>query len=454
MSQQPDQVDSRYALFVALALNLAYVLSYMDRQILTLLIDPIRADLGISDTAVSLLTGFAFVAIHSIMLVPVGHFADLYNRKRIVMAGIASWSGFTAACGFSTGYTGLLVARMGVGLGEAALIPPAYSMLADYFSRKNLQKAMSIFVIGAPLGAALALIMGGAVIDVISAHPPLHIPGFGELKPWQTVFVLVGALGVPVFLLFFAVREPLRKDMMAHGGVVVPKLPLGVALAFVKERRTLFLLMMSGLALVNITAYGALTWLPTFFMRTHGWSPAEAGIRIGMISLVFGVAGPFAALWLSKIFHARGLDDATIRVTLTGVLLVLPAVIMVPLVNGAWSALVLTAPIFLGIYIVAGTIPTLIQTITPNQLRARLSGFFILVLNLLGLGLGPTLVALCTDFVFGSDRDLRYAMALVFSVTMLAGSLLLFLALPSFARATVKAREWENVTATCTIDDK
>jgi len=443
--QQSGHVDSRYALFVALALNLAYVLSYLDRQILTLLIDPIRADLGISDTAISILTGFAFVAIHSIMLVPVGHLADRMNRKRIIVTGIVSWSGFTAACGLPMGYIGLLIARMGVGLGEAALIPPAYSMLADYFSRKNLQKAMSIFVVGAPLGAALALMFGGAAIDVISNYPALYIPGFGHLAPWQTVFVLVGALSIPVLLLFLAVKEPPRKDMMIRDGQADTHLPLSVALRFVKERRKLFVFMISGLVLVNITAYGALTWLPTFFIRTYGWSPADAGIRIGMISLVFGVAGPFGALWLSRYFHNKGLDDATIRVTLTGILLLLPAVILTPLVPGDWAALALTAPMFFGIYIVGGTIPTLIQTITPNQLRARLSGFFVLILNLLGLGLGPTIVALCTDYVFGRDEDLRYAMALVFSITMISGSALIFFALAPFAKASVLAKEWEDV---------
>lgn len=444
--KQSHHVDSKYAYFVALSLNLAYVLSYLDRQILTLLIDPIRADFRISDTAMSLLTGFAFVAIHSVMLVPVGHLADQFSRKKIIAVGIAAWSAFTVACGLSGSYTALLLARMGVGLGEAALIPAAYSMLADYFSRGRLQRAVSIFVIGAPLGAALALIIGGSLIDFLSQHPLPAAPFVGAVKPWQSVFILVGMMGMPVLLLLLFVKEPPRKDMMAHEGVVAQSLPASAVLKFLGERRVLLLLMTCGLALVNITAYGALTWLPTFFIRTHGWTAADAGIMIGMIALVFGVAGPGCSLWLFNLFEKRGRVDATILVSLSGALVILPSAISAPLVANQWLALALTAPIFLGVYIVAGTIPTLIQTITPNQLRARISGGFIMILNLVGLGLGPTIVALCTDYLFKNDSDLRYAMAFVFSVSMVLGCVLLFFSLRPFGRAAVMARQWENIT--------
>lgn len=444
--KQQGEVDTRYALFVAIALNLAYAISYLDRQILTLLIDPIKADLGISDTEISLLTGIAFVAIHSLALIPVGHLADHFNRKRIIVCGIGSWSLFTAGCGFANSYLGLFLARMGVGVGEAALVPPAYSMLADYFSVKHLQRAMSIFVIGAPLGAAMALIIGGGVLDLISAIDLTAVPLFRDLRPWQVVFVLVGAMGIPLMLLFSLVREPQRKDLLRQQGDVPASVPWSVIRVFVVQRWRLITLMVGGLALINITAYGALTWLPTLFIRIHGWEPDETGVRLGLISLVFGLAGPIVALRLSRLFHQRGYSDTTMRVSLVGAVVILPASILTPIAFVDWLALALTAPLFLGIYILAGTLPTLIQTIAPNQIRARLSSVIIMLLNLIGLGLGPTVVALSTDNLFGDEAALGYSMALVFSFTMAVGTLLLFKARAPFGLAVLAAQEWQGVT--------
>lgn len=432
-SASAGTTDGWYAVIV---LAIAYIFSYMDRQILTLLIEPIRRDLAISDTQVSLLSGLAFAVCYCIAALPLGRLADIGNRRNLIAAGVLVWSAMTALCGISRSFLQLFIFRMGVGVGEAALPPAAYSMLADCFSRARLALPMSVFVIGAPLGGGLALIAGGSIVEIISHLPPLSLGGL-PLHPWQVAFLIVGGAGFFVFLLVLTVREPSRRD--DHASDTPANAARDVqgpgVMRFILARKRLFVPLMLGLSLGNMFAYGALAWVPTFLIRTYDWTLPQAGAAVGSLLLVFGCLGAPAGGWLVQVLERRGYRDACPRAMLWGFLVLLPCIALAALAASGRIALGFLAPVMFGIFMNAAIFPTLIQVIAPNRMRGQLSAAFLLVTNLAGLGLGPTLYALVTDYVLGSDRLLRYSLLSV-SVLLLAVAVhLMFMALLPYRRA-------------------
>lgn len=216
----PDRDDEtgypnpRYAWYVVCVLTVAYLLSFLDRQILALLVGPIRQDLDISDTQVSLLGNLAFGIFYTLLGLPLGRAADRFSRRGIIAAGVATWCLMTAACGLARNFVQLFLARVGVGVGEAALNPAALSMISDYFPRRTRGRALTFYNMGVSLGVGVALIFGGQVIAWVAAAPPVELPGIGVLRAWQTVFILVGLPGLLIALLMLTVREPVRRDRL------------------------------------------------------------------------------------------------------------------------------------------------------------------------------------------------------------------------------------------------
>lgn len=419
----------------AVVLGIAYVFSYMDRQILTLLIEPIRSDLAISDTQVSLLSGLAFALCYCIAALPFGRWADAGNRRNIIAMGVLVWSAMTALCGVGRSFAQLFVFRMGVGIGEAALPPAAYSMLADYFSREKLALPMSIFVVGAPLGAGLALIAGGSIVEIVASLPPITLGGV-ELRPWQAAFVIIGAAGFFVALLTLTIREPARNvDHQLSAKLAVERVSIAAVARFLSGNRGLFLPLLLGLSLGNMFAYGAMAWLPTFLIRTYGWTLPQAGTALGTLLLVCGCCGAPMGGWIVQALARRGYRDACPRTIVGGFAILLPCMVAAALATSAPVALVFIAPIMFGIFMNAGVFPTLIQVITPNRMRAQVSAVFLLVTNLAGLGLGPTLYALTTDYVFGADASLRYSLLCVSVLLLSTGVIFMQRSLRPYASA-------------------
>ncbi len=193
-------------------LFVAYTFSFVDRFILTLLIEPIKQDFNLSDTGVSLLVGFAFVIFYTFLGIPIGRLADRVNRRNLIVAGITLWSCMTALCGMARGFGSLFVARVGVGVGEAALSPAAYSMIADLFPPKKLGRALSVYTAGAFVGVGLALIVGGLVVQSVISSPDITLPIIGEVRSWQVPFFIVGLPGLLVAALMYTVKEPVRRQ--------------------------------------------------------------------------------------------------------------------------------------------------------------------------------------------------------------------------------------------------
>ncbi|MAI06682.1 MAG: hypothetical protein CBC47_06140, partial [Alphaproteobacteria bacterium TMED87] len=262
----------RYAWFVVLVLTLANTVSFIDRQILSLLVEPIRADLDINDTQISLLQGFAFVVFYVAMGLPIARLADSKNRKYIIIIGVALWSLMTAICGLAKTFIHLFIARMGVGVGEASLSPSAHSMLSDYFPPEKLSFPLGVYAAGITSGMGIALVAGAAVIDLINSFGTLNLPFFGLLKPWQTTFIIVGALGSLVILLMCFVKEPKRIGML---GVVNDKdkasvVPLSQVIEYFKLNWKSYSTIYLGFTMTAASAYGLASWTPTFYIRTFG----------------------------------------------------------------------------------------------------------------------------------------------------------------------------------------
>lgn len=424
-----------YAWYVVAVLLLAYTLSFIDRMILSLLVGPIKADLGISDTQMSLLMGFAFAIFYSVLGIPLGWLADRRARRGLIVAGVAAWSLMTAACAFARGYVGLFLARVGVGVGEATLSPAAYSMLGDYFPREKLGRAMAVYSIGVPLGSGIALMAGSVVVKLVTEGPPVKLPIVGELEPWRLTFLWVGLPGLLVALLIaLTVHEPPRQGEATKAGH-------SELVAFLKTHPAAIAAHFGGMSLVALVMYGAMAWIPQFLHRTYGMPVPEAGLWFGVATAACGAAGLLLGGWLADGLYRRGFKDAHLRV------IRLNAILLLPLFVG--MALAPTASLALGLMIVAMLVGTIhggvagaaLQMITPNRLRARMVALYFLVANLIGLGLGPTAIALVTDLAFGRPEALRYGLAIVTGVALPISALILTAGLKPFARAVEAAEQ-------------
>lgn len=438
MNSPPPARGGAYAWFVVGVLLVAYTLSFIDRMILSLLVGPIRADLGISDTQMSLLMGFAFAIFYSLLGIPLGAVADRGSRRGLIVAGIAAWSVMTALCGLTRSYATLFLARVGVGVGEATLSPAAYSILGDYFPRERLGRAMAVYSIGVPLGSGIALVAGSLVVKFVSEGPALALPLLGVLEPWRLAFLIIGAPGLLVALLVaLAVREPPRA-----GGA--PAASRGEFSAFVRANRAALACHFVGMSLVALVMYGAMAWIPQFLNRTYGMPMPQAGLWFGSATALCGAAGLLLGGWLADRMYRRGFKDAHLRVIRLNAVILLPLFVGMALAPRVELALgLMVAGMLLGT-IHGGVAGAALQMLAPGHLRARLVALYFLVANLIGLGLGPTSIALATDHVFGSDSALRYAIALVTALALPLSAVILSLGLRPFA-AAVEAAEARSV---------
>ncbi len=423
-------------------LLVAYVISFIDRQILNLLVGPIRRDLAISDTQMSYLLGLSFALFYTVCGIPIGRLADSKSRKGIIAIGIVLWSLMTAGCGLARQYASFLLFRMGVGVGEATLSPSAYSLIADSFPSGARATAISVYSMGIYLGSGLAFLLGGLIIHFASAQGDTILPILGAVRPWQLIFLALGAAGLIFSLAILAIREPARQGIGA--GIEVPLREVG---AYLRANRATVLHHNLGFALLAFAAYGAAAWVPTFFIRTYGWSPAQTGIVYGGITGIFGSLGIVFGGRLADFLARRGRVDASMRVGMFGGIAAIPFTLIYPLAPTPEYAAALLAPAIFCLAMPFGVAPAAIQEIMPNSLRSQASALYLFVVNLVGLGLGPTAVALVTDYVFHDDKAVRYALPIVSTLAEVVAILLLATGLRHYRKSMETLRGW-RVTAT------
>lgn len=426
-----------YRWYVVGILSLAYMFSFIDRMIMSLLVEPIRTDLGISDTQISLLIGFAFALFYTCLGVPIALLADRTKRRTLIAAGIAVWCLMTAACGLARNFWQLFFARMGVGVGEATLSPAANSLIGDYFPRRLLGRAIAVYTMGISIGSGIALILGGEIVAWVTEIGGISLPIIGELKAWQAAFMIVGIPGLIVAALMFTVREPERRQRLQ-----TEPIPLADAFRFIWSQRKTYGPHFLGLSVTTVMAYGYLAWVPTLFIRVYDWPIERIGLVYGLIMLVFGILGSFLGGGLSDKLFARGITDAHWRVMIGGVGLLIPAYIFVSLVPSPVWAMVLLAPGIVGGSMPATAGPAALIVVTPNEMRALVSSLYYFVINLIGLTIGPTAIALLTDYYFKDTADLPYSMAVVAAISWISSLLVLIWGLKHYRRSVAKAASW------------
>ncbi|MBX3497242.1 MAG: MFS transporter [Parvibaculum sp.] len=412
-----------YAWYVVAVLVLAYTFSFIDRQILSLLVGPIKRDLGISDTQMSLLQGFAFAAFYCVAGLPIGRLVDRYHRFNIIALGVFVWSIMTALCGTARSFLMLFVFRAGVGVGEAALSPAAYSIIADYFPPKRLGFALGVYGMGVYIGAGLALIIGAAVIALVSEGGSATLPLIGEIYAWQITFLVVGLPGILVALWVWTLREPerrghIRQEVGTDGVSRRVEVPVAEVFGYMgKNWRTMVPLNLC-YALSAMMAYGVAAWIPTLFVRTHGWSYPEAGFWYGIIIVIFGTSGVIAGGWMGDFLTGKGIRNGRMMVCAFTGLAAFPFTVAYPLLDDPWIALLLLCPSTFFATFTTGAGPSALQELMPNQMRGFASAVLIFVVTIIGLGLGPTSIALVTDYVYGDEMMLRYSLAVVPAIVL------------------------------------
>jgi len=443
-ADEADYPSTFYSWYVVGVLTVTYTISFIDRQIMALMIEPIKRDLAINDTQVSLLIGLAFAVFYTLLGIPIARLADRHSRRVIIAAGITIWCFMTALCGMARNYTHLFFARVGVGVGEAALSPSALSMISDYFPKRTRGRAIAVYNTGITLGTGMAMILGGQLVERVSNALPVQVPVIGELFAWQTVFIIVGLPGLLMAIVMATVREPKRREQIVMHANAGPHLTLRTVLDFLLSRYRMYGSHFLGMSTVAILAYGLFAWVPTMFVRTWGWTIGDVGLAYGIVTLAAGPLAVVLASVLSERLSDRGYEDAQMRAALISMVIGAIGAMGAALSPTPWIAVMMLLPASIGTTAATAAGLSALMTVTPNQMRAQSSACYYLVVNLLGLTLGPTGVALFTDYVFRDTQALRYSIA---SVSLLAGLFaVVFLSfnLRHYRQAAIESRDWSG----------
>lgn len=437
---EPPWPSPRRAWYAVGIFALALTLNFLDRGIVTLLIGPIKKDLQLSDTKASVLVGFAFVFFYVFLGLPIARLVDTKSRRAIIGTGIALWSVMTSVCGLAQSFVQLFIARIGVGVGEACNGPATFSMLSDLFPRERLPRAISVLNFGFVAGTGLALLLGGTVIHFVSGMPPLSLPIVGTLHPWQITFLLVGFPGILVAALLRTVPEPIRRGRIA--GVRTQSLPVRDVARYMNDNRAVYAPMFIGLAFNVVLAFGNQAWIPTFFARTHGWTAAEAGFIQGLVVVCTAPFGLLMGTALSEWFTRKGYADANMRVTAIGVAAGVPCAILFPLMPTPQLAITVLSVQFFFSMLLPGPLNAALQIITPNQMRGQVTALFLFVFNVVGFGVGPTFVALLTDYVFHDDARLRYSLVVSGATMGPLAALMFWSGMKAYGASVKRTASW------------
>ena len=402
----PPPKVSRYRYLVLALLVIVYTFNFLDRQILGILKDSIQVELDLTDTQVGVMGGIAFAALYSLLGIPIAWLADRTSRSWIMTTALTVWSGFTVACGYAGSFWSLFAMRMGVGVGEAGGVAPAYSLISDYFPPKQRARALAVFSFGIPLGMALGILLGG----LIAAH-----------INWRTAFIIVGVAGLvlaPIFKL--VVKDPERGGLDRAAGVPAPAVaakapPFGAVLKTVLPKPTFWLLAF-GAASSSVCGYGVAFWLPTFFQRSLNLTLTETSLYYSAITLVGGVIGIGLGGLLADKFGGRSRRAYPL---VPAIALAFPLFLIPTALNLAWL----------------GPIVTAVQHIAPASMRSTASALFLLINNLVGIALGTYYFGFVSDLLkpqFG-DESIRWAIYSGGAFYLVAAGLL-FLASRSIKR--------------------
>ncbi len=389
-------------------LTLAYLFSYIDRSVLGLLVQPIKADLGLSDEQIGWLLGPAFAIFYATMGLPLGWLVDRTSRRRLIAVGIALWSLATVATGMARNFTQLFLARMSVGVGEAVLSPAAFSIIADSFPPERRARPIAVYSMAITLGSGLASLIGASVLAWARAAEQITVPLFGVVQPWQATILAVGLPGLVVALAFLLVREPPRQAPQTDQRGANS---LGTALHHVRAGWRDYGLIVAVVGAMVITAYSQ-GFMPAAFERRWGWKPEFFAMLNGASALLLGPAVYIAAGALCERRLLSGDTLAPRKIMTAGLVLIVPTGGIAMLMPGPWLAFAILCLNAIGIGAISAVGVTALLQITPAAVRGQVVALYYMAISLLGLLLGPTTVGLLSTRVFGEDR-LHLALAVV-----------------------------------------
>ena len=423
-----------YAWFFTSILLVAYIISFIDRQMINYLVVPIKEDMGLTDFEISFIQGWGFVLAYIIFSIPFGRIVDKVNRVRVLIGGIIIWSVATAACGFSKNSWQLVLSRSGVGAGEAALTPASWSIISDLFPVEKRSFPMSIYLMGPYIGQGLSLLFGAQILRIY--NEPVTLFESIIVQPWQIIFLIIAVPGVILGLLMFALKDPVRKEVLVsekeEGTDSIQEV-----FAYVIKNIGAYMPLLIGSAFIVVLLYGVQSWVPTFLHRIHGWEHTRIGDQYGLVALFAGslgvVSGPMAEKYLTKL----NFNAATIIVC---IITAVALTIIGPITFLSLSSDIVLIGIFITSFFI--TLPlalfaTSLQNITPNQYRGVVTGLYVFTVNITGYGLGPMVVAFFTDKVFKSEMAIDLSMAAMFLICGPISFFIFYLGRKPFAKALV-----------------
>ncbi|HEX3364631.1 MFS transporter [Phenylobacterium sp.] len=423
-----------YAWFVVAVLTVASTLSMADRMLLVLLVEPIKHDLLLSDTQISLLQGFAFTLLYATCGLLLGQAADRSNRRFIMAASIFGWSLATAGCGFAGSFAQLFVGRVSVGVGEAGLAPAATSTIMDYFPPQRAARPIACVSLGSVAGNGMALILGALLIQTIHTMGPFSIPGLVTLRPWQSIFALAGALGIVYSGLFFFVKEAPRHTNRSLEAERPETAPRDSLLVFLRRRWRLVGSQLLGVCLISLLVLALHSWLPTLFVRRFGSTAAAAGYAYGLAVLFGSLGGVIVAGFLGDALVSRGIRGVQHKIMTSAAILGFVPAIAAPLMHTMLASVLVAAVanFFFAMIFPLSTVS--LQLITPNHLRGQIYAVYIMMSSIIAYACGPTIVALFTDYVFKSPSQIHLSIVCTVALVGPLGAFLINISRKEYVR--------------------
>ena len=411
----------------------ASILSFIDRQVLSFMVAPIKADLGLSDIQISLLQGVAFAAFYAVAAIPIGALMDRTNRVRLLALGITLWSVMTAAGGFAQNFVHLFAARVGVGVGEATLGPAAHSMIADLFPRHRLPFAMSVYALGVAVGVGIGYAAGGVLVAHFVAAGPLNLAVLGLIKPWQVVFLLVGlpGLGVALLIRLVAHDPPRRQTSQAHDTSDVT--------GFLRAHWRVLVPLVAAICCFTATSFATLSWAPELLRRQWHLPADRAGLLLGGLMVLGPLPGGLACGAIAERLTRRGDPAGGPLVMAIAALVASPFIALACVSHVASTALGAMVVPMLVAQCYVGLAPAAVQGLTPPAMRARIAALYLLITSLFGMSVGPFMVAWITDRVLADESRLGLALGITAAGFNFMGAILMFCARPAYRRAVSRA---------------
>lgn len=415
------------AWYLVTLLTVAYIFSFVDKYIPALLVEPLKLDLGLSDTQMGLLLGPAFAVLYATLGLPMGWLADRFRRTTLVAMGVTLWSLATVASGLAGSFGRLLLARVGVGIGDATLAPCALSMISDSFPPARRGRPIALYVAAQSFGAGLAALGGAAALGWANAQSEISLPGFGIVAPWQFTFIAVGTPGLIVAVLLLLMREPARETSAQDSTT------MSQTLRWLRARWPVYASLTAVVSVMTIVAYSQ-NWYAALWQRQWGWDITRFATWSGLALIILGPLTVNVTGWLSDRLCARGRTDGPLLIIMAGTLLLVPTGILVPLMPSGELAFVVWLCNLIGISAVSAAAPVALLNITPGEMRGQLSAVFYMVIMLTGLVVGPLAVGLLNDRLFAGS-NIALACALLPLIVGVPGLALLRYAQRAYSKA-------------------